>query len=142
PLGLLRSFGLLAVFGVVWCLFGASDALAVTRTWDGGGVTENWSEAANWSSDTVATFLDAAVFDGTSSKDATIDQNISMLSLSMTASYGGTVTQASGASVSITSSASIAGGVFQASNAAIGMSSLAVSGGTFHGDNAPMTIGG
>ena len=28
-------------------------AYAATRTWDGGGGDNNWSTAANWSSDTV-----------------------------------------------------------------------------------------
>src|SRR5258708_4703611 len=39
---------------------------AVNRTWDGGGLTNNWSEAANWSGDIVPGSGDIAIFDGTS----------------------------------------------------------------------------
>ena len=55
------------------------------RTWDGGGSTNNWSEAANWSSDTKPTTGDDVVFDGTSSKACTLDEdtaNIATLTLS------------------------------------------------------------
>ncbi|MCU0239849.1 MAG: carboxypeptidase-like regulatory domain-containing protein [Pyrinomonadaceae bacterium] len=42
-------------------------------TWDGGGATNNWSEAANWSTDTVPLNTDVVIFDGTSTKDVTFD---------------------------------------------------------------------
>src|SRR4030095_3341874 len=29
------------------------ESILVTKTWDGGGVTNNWSEPANWSGDTI-----------------------------------------------------------------------------------------
>ncbi len=68
-------------------------APAATRTWDGGGVTNNWSEAANWSSDTVPIAGDTAVFDGTSIKDATIDVNVTVTTLNINAGYTGTISQ-------------------------------------------------
>ncbi len=40
-----------------------SKALAATRTWDGGGVDNNWSTAANWSGDTAPVDGDVVVFD-------------------------------------------------------------------------------
>ncbi|MDD5041928.1 MAG: carbohydrate binding domain-containing protein [Candidatus Peribacteraceae bacterium] len=66
-------------------------ALAVTRTWDGGGGTNNWSEDANWSADTEPTGADAAVFDATSAKDATVDADILIGGLTVTSGYGGTL---------------------------------------------------
>ncbi len=53
---------------------------AATYTWDGGGGDNNWSTAANWSSDIVPTSTDAVVFNATSVNNSTID-----------ASFGGTV---------------------------------------------------
>ena len=50
--------------------------------WDGGGTTNNWSDAANWSPNAVPGPLDYALFNGTSSKNATID-----------ATYGGVVNE-------------------------------------------------
>ena len=41
--------------------------------WDGGGVTNNWSEAANWQPDVVPGANDTALFNGTSVKDALVD---------------------------------------------------------------------
>ena len=42
-------------------------------TWDGGGATNNWSEAGNWSGDLVPAAGDNVTFDATSTKNATID---------------------------------------------------------------------
>ncbi len=78
-------------FGII--LFSANSASAATRTWDGGGATNNWSEAANWSSDTVPIAGDTAVFDGTSIKDATVDVNVTISTLNINAGYTGTVSQ-------------------------------------------------
>lgn len=41
--------------------------------WDGGGTTENWSDDANCVGNVRPGPADLAVFDGTSSKSATID---------------------------------------------------------------------
>ena len=46
---------------------------AATRTWDGGGADNNWSTPANWSSDTLPIAGDTVTFNGTSTKNATID---------------------------------------------------------------------
>ncbi|MFA6509515.1 MAG: LamG-like jellyroll fold domain-containing protein [Candidatus Peribacteraceae bacterium] len=66
-------------------------ALAATRTWDGGGSTSNWSEAANWSDNTAPTAADTAVFDGTDATDATVDADINLAGLTVTSGYGGTL---------------------------------------------------
>jgi hypothetical protein len=65
-----------------------------TKTWDGGGTTGNWSEAANWSDDAVPTAGDPVViFDGTSTKSATIDANVTVASLQINSGYTGTISQ-------------------------------------------------
>lgn len=45
----------------------------IGTTWDGGGTTNNWSEAANWSNDTVPGSGDTVYFDGTSIKTSIVD---------------------------------------------------------------------
>ena len=92
----------------------ASPVWAATRTWDGGGVTNNWSEAANWSGDAVPVAGDVAVFDGTSTKDATIDTNFSLAGLQINAGYTGTITQAGGVNLTLDSFYSQADGTFNA----------------------------
>ena len=44
---------------------------AATRTWTGLGLTNNWSDASNWSGNLVPGAADVATFDATSSKNAT-----------------------------------------------------------------------
>src|SRR5882724_9235511 len=53
-----------------------------TLTWTGLGTTNNWSQAANWSTNAIPASADTVVFDSTSGKNATVD-----------ASFAGTVTQ-------------------------------------------------
>ncbi|MDD5026842.1 MAG: carbohydrate binding domain-containing protein, partial [Candidatus Peribacteraceae bacterium] len=66
-------------------------AFAATRTWDGGGSTNNWSEAANWSDDTAPTAADTALFDGTDATDVTVDTDVTVSALTVTSGYGGTL---------------------------------------------------
>ncbi|MCY7346297.1 MAG: LamG domain-containing protein, partial [Pyrinomonadaceae bacterium] len=88
------------------------------KTWDGGGATNNWSEAANWTCDLVPTSTDTIIFDGTSTKNATVDTNFSVKSLNINAGYTGTITQADattlafGAANSSLTNSSQAGGTF------------------------------
>ena len=44
-----------------------------TAIWDGGGSTNNWSEAANWTGDVAPVAASIALFNSTSSKNATVD---------------------------------------------------------------------
>lgn len=96
-------------FGII--LFSASSALAATRTWDGGGATNNWSEAANWSGDTVPVAADVASFDNTSSKDVTIDVDVTVTSVIIFSLYPGTITQGS-SNLTTTGNFTQSGGTF------------------------------
>ena len=71
----LRRFitALLLICCVVGVTYFAQPTSALNRTWDGGGATQNWSDAANWSGDVIPGSGDIAVFDGTSTKNAIID---------------------------------------------------------------------
>ncbi|MCB9430637.1 MAG: hypothetical protein H6668_01520 [Ardenticatenaceae bacterium] len=63
--------------------------------WDGGGTTNNWSEAANWEPDMVPTVGEAVLFNATSSKNAVIDADFggNVESLIIDAGYTGTIQQ-------------------------------------------------
>src|SRR5262252_4931093 len=49
----------------VLLVLAAASSLAATKTWDGGGVDNNWATAANWDADTAPAQGDALVFAGT-----------------------------------------------------------------------------
>src|SRR5438270_615654 len=74
---------------------------AANVTWDGGGGTNNWSEPANWSGDVVPGSADTAFFDGTSTKDATIDVNINVRGIRINSGYTGTITQSSSSTITV-----------------------------------------
>lgn len=70
-----------------------SKAFASEVRWDGGGVDNNWSTAANWTGDTLPGTNDTVIFDSTSVKDSTIDTTFSVKGLFIDATYSGTITQ-------------------------------------------------
>ena len=128
-------------------------AQGVNRTWDGGGVdgtcggagtANNWSCAANWSGDTAPTTSDVAIFDGTSTKNATINANISVAGISINAGYSGTITQSSTFTVTVGSSNySQAAGTFTGGSGDITVNgTYALSGGTFTSTTGTLAIGG
>lgn len=92
---------LLGLAGLVFLFPQAT--LAATRTWDGGGTDgtcgggagdgNKWSCAANWSSDTAPVAGDVATFNGTSTKNATIDTAFTLVTMNINAGYTGTITQ-------------------------------------------------
>ncbi|MBD2013331.1 cadherin-like domain-containing protein [Microcoleus sp. FACHB-53] len=70
-----------------------------TFKWIGSGATNNWTEAANWSlvsgtgsdPDGIPDADDVALFDGTSTKNATINTNFSIQNLQVAAAYTGSI---------------------------------------------------
>jgi hypothetical protein len=125
-------------------------AAAVTKTWDGGGGTSNWSDTVNWSGDTVPAASDDVVFDGTSTKNATIDVSITVSSIQIAGSYTGTITQSNAAAIQV---AGCNGrpcflqnaGIFNGSGNTItlnssGFGGLTLNGGAFNGGSGDITI--
>ncbi len=136
----LRATFFRAITFVVLCSFLSSfftflpkPTYAATYTWDGGGATNNWNEAANWSSDTIPGTGDIALFNATSTKDATIDASISVAGIEIASGYSGTITQGAGSSVTVgASNFSIASGSFIGGNAMIDVNqNFTQTGGTF-----------
>lgn len=116
-------FFLLIAFGAAFVIYKTNaPAQAASITWDGGGGTNDWSEGANWVGDVAPGVSDIAVFDGTSTKDATIDSAIDVAGIDVNAGYAGTITQAA----SIT----------------VGESDWDMDAGTFTGGSDPITVTG
>ena len=87
----IRLFVAFAFLGLA-LLVAPRHVLAATRSWTGLGATSNWSLAANWSGAVVPVAADTVVFDITSVKDATIDVNVSVASVTVAVGYTGTIT--------------------------------------------------
>ncbi|MDX1765359.1 MAG: S8 family serine peptidase [Candidatus Saccharimonadales bacterium] len=62
------------------------------RTWDGGGSTNDWSDAANWTNDLLPDLYSQVTFDGTSTKDVNIDVDVDLMTLDFDPAYTGSVT--------------------------------------------------
>lgn len=105
-------------------LVSAQPTIAATRTWTGLGATNNWNDTANWSGGVVPGAADVASFDGTSSKNATMNVAVNVLGVSIGPAYGGTITQAAGIA------------------ATFGATGWTQSGGTFVGSTAAFTVNG
>lgn len=87
---LLSAFLIVALYLIIAPVSGAS------ITWDGGGSDNDWSTCENWSGDVCPTDADIAIFDGTSTKDATIDASFGgeVSGLQINSGYSGTITMA------------------------------------------------
>ena len=101
--------------------------------WDGGGTTNNWSEAANWCNDVVPGSADVAIFNATSVKDATIDVAINVAGIDIQAGYTGTITQPAGITVTVGASGYVqAAGTFSGGDSTIDINGpFTLSGGSF-----------
>ncbi|MGH2395134.1 MAG: hypothetical protein ACRDGH_16860, partial [Candidatus Limnocylindria bacterium] len=113
-------------------------------TWDGGGLTDLWSDPLNWSSDLIPGAADTAVFDGTSVKNATIAINTSVQGVAINAGYTGTITQSAGVTLTVGSAAfSQAAGTFVGGTAAMTVNgAFTLSGGSFTSTTGTLTITG
>ena len=132
----------------------------IDPTWDGGGSGNNWSTAANWVGDAVPTTTQAVTFDGTSTKDCTIDSlgSWSGGTFTIAAGYTGTITQNvaitmgaysqaagtySGGSTATTfnSTFDLTGGTFTATSGTwTQVGNLTISGGTFNNNSGNLSI--
>ncbi|MEP7076328.1 MAG: carboxypeptidase-like regulatory domain-containing protein, partial [Acidobacteriota bacterium] len=111
------------------------------RLWDGGGTTNNWSDAANWACDLIPQNGNNIVFDTTSTKDTVIDIPISVNSFRINAGFTGSLTLASNtfSSADFTQS----DGTFNGGTSSISVTGAFVqSAGNFNGGNGPMSVGG
>ena len=101
-IGVIRAVIFVAVFFAVFMPSAPVNAAVIY--WDGGGVGNNWSTVANWNGDVAPGSSDIASFDATSTKSATIDANINVAGIDIISGYTGTITQATGVTMTIGSS--------------------------------------
>ena len=118
-----------------------SSAQAASITWTGLGITNNWSEGANWSTGVAPGSGDVAIFDATSIKDATINVAANVSGIQISPGYTGTITQALVTTTVGASGFTQADGSFVGSNAAITVNGgFMLTGGTFTSTAANLAV--
>ncbi len=131
------SFAAVFAFAVLFSL--PLNADATTYTWDGGGADNNWSTCANWSSDTCPLASDSVIFSASSTKNATIDTDITVSAFSINSGYTGTVAPSAAQLITITGAFTQNAGTFTASSATTtATSTFTYTGGTFNHNNGIM----
>ncbi|MBU0638696.1 MAG: LEPR-XLL domain-containing protein, partial [Planctomycetes bacterium] len=112
-------------------------------TWDGEAASADWSDAANWSNDTVPGADDILIFDGTSSDDATFDAEFSgtIGGLQVSRDYSGTIELTD--SLTINGDVDLAAGTLDAGDHPVDIAGdLNISGGEFRADAATTFVTG
>ncbi|MEX0863570.1 MAG: hypothetical protein WD269_01695, partial [Acidimicrobiia bacterium] len=138
---LVRALLLLLIAG--GALYFASSAKAASVTWTGDGTTNNWSDGLNWSTGAAPGSSDVAIFDGTSSKDATINVVANVAGIQIAAGYSGTITQASVTTTVGASGFSLADGMFVGSTSAITVNgAFTLIGGSFTSTTGNLSVSG
>ncbi len=99
-----KHLSTVAVAAVIFSIGAFHAAHAANITWTGGGGNNLWDNASNWSTATVPTSTDVAIFSASSSNPVSIDTNVNVLGIVVTSTYGGTITQGAGYTVTIGSS--------------------------------------
>jgi hypothetical protein len=117
------------------------------KQWDGGGATNNWSEAANWCDDTLPVNTSAVVFDGTSNKNAIIDTNATVQSLTIANGFASTGAGTGELSISSNAVLTVNGGWTQNGASFTGgpgdiqlNGQLTINGGTFTGPSGTVNL--
>lgn len=120
----IADFSAVTFYRTPWFTKSAS---AAVKTWDGGGIDNNWNTPENWDLNTAPLTTDTVVFDGTtSSKSVTINTAVTIAGITIDSDYGGVITQAA--------------------TLAVGTSGFVQNGGTFTGatqsisDTGPLTL--
>jgi len=124
------------------CDVGAYESAYSYVFWDGGGADNNTSTAENWSDDTAPTTDDTAVFNHHSSKDATVDSDLTLGGWWITSGYGGAISQGS-SDMTVDGDWLQTGGTFNGGSGWLNLSgAFDFSGGTFSAPSGLMSIGG
>ena len=96
----------LFVLFVAFVVFGVQTAHAAVITWNGGGADAYWTDASNWVGGVVPGSGDIAEFNDTcvSNCDVAINASTTVLGISVSSTFRGSITQDSGSSLAIGSS--------------------------------------
>ena len=111
-------------------------------TWTNGNGTGIWSDALNWSTSVAPTSADDVIFDGTSTANCTIDQDIQINNLTIAAAYTGIIDGTTGQSRIIqTNNFSQAGGTFISPDDTYNITgNMTLTGGTFNNNGGMVTV--
>ncbi|MBK7889371.1 MAG: hypothetical protein IPJ84_00520 [Bdellovibrionales bacterium] len=125
--------------------YGTIDCLGYELTWTGGGGDSNWNNPLNWSGNAVPGVNSIPTFSDEycgANCNATINVNASVRGIRLLSTYTGTITQASGSTVTTGTSAVVQdGGTFTGGDAAISISGpVALNAGTFTATSATTSI--
>lgn len=123
-------------------LLRAPFAHAAVVTWDGGGADTNWNTCANWTLDTCPGSSDIATFDGTSTKNVTINTGITVGGIDINTGYTGIITQMNTFTVNLgtTGAWTQDAGTFTGGDSAIDLGSFTLAGGTFQSTSGTMSV--
>jgi len=120
---------------------GYSKSYTADAVWDGGGTDNKWSTANNWNIDIVPTGTFQVQFDDNSSKDVTIDTDVTTAGILVALGYSGIITQASGNSLTVNGAYSQQGGTFVGGDSNIDINgAFTVSGATFTSTSGTMGV--
>lgn len=123
--------------------FASQSVLAASYTWDGGGLTSNWSDCDNWNTNVCPVAADTVTFDGTSTKNSIIDNAAasSITIININSGYTGTITLSR--SLSVTGSFTQAAGNFTAGANTLDIAAFTLnSGANFTASSATTTVSG
>ncbi len=127
-------------FFLIFFLFFSAKAYAIT--WDGGGADNNWSTPENWDTDMIPTAGDDVIFNGTSSKNSTIDTDFTITSLAIEVGYAGTITGTSN-NLTILTGFTLSAGTFTAPSGTMSIDSDFIhNGGTFNHNSGTVSFDG
>ena len=142
---LLNTFIILGFLVLFSFLAPLNKTYAASLTWDGGGSTNNWSECTNWTTDVCPAAGDTVTFNGTSTKDSTVNSLFNptetIVTINVNSGYTGTITL--GTTLHVTTSFVQAAGTFTAANQTLDMNgSFTLSAGTFTASSGSTTLAG
>ena len=111
-------------------------------TWIGEGVDTNWITIANWQGGVVPGAGNTPIFDGTSSRNSTVDAGFAgtIGNLNINTGYTGTIDLAR--SLTINSAFTQAAGTFNGGSSAMSVGNFTLSGGTFTSTSGTLTVAG
>lgn len=114
-------------------------------TWTGATGDGLWTSAGNWTDNLVPGATDVALFTSIcgANCNVSIPSNLSVRGVTMSSSYTGTITQASGATLTVGAAGwNQMGGTFAGSDAAVTLTDhLLLSGGTYNATSSSTTVG-
>jgi len=97
-----------------------------TRAWDGGGNTNNWSEAANWEDNAVPTSNENVIFDTTSTKSCVVNEAVAVKDITLDTGYSGTVSIGAAGSITSEGAITLNAGVLNDSGKAVSFQKLVI----------------